>query len=267
LEKLKNNQPGHIQSISQFFDTISNGGDLPSFAYLEPAWNLTTNDGIEFANGNDYHPPANLCPGEVMLLKIYNALTKYKNWEETLFIVTFDEHGGNFDHVIPPDTIAPDEMNVAGFDFKRLGIRVPTLLISPRIKEGMVFRPEDKSRNFDHTSFLKTILGWQGIDISGGVLGARAAVAPDFSGVLSSIPVNKEIPPLAPDPACVSFKDLDAKLSGFQRWLFPSLAYSIVGGKHGSAEHRRVLSELQSLNTVSQLKDYVEKERKKRISK
>jgi phospholipase C len=254
-----------VQPISQFFNDLTND-TLPQFCYVEPAWNYTMFE-VEFLKGNDYHPPANLCPGESMLLQIYTALTQYTKWNSTLFIVTFDEHGGNFDHVQPPATVSPDDMRIGPgfFDFTRLGIRVPTLLISPMIENGMVFRaPGDIP--FDHTSFLATILGWMNIDISGGVLGARAAQAPNFSGVLSARPVNTTIPNLSPAAGCAGFKDDDNKLNGFQRWLFPALAYSIVGGEAGSDEHKRVLRELESLDTLFQLRDYVEGERKRLAS-
>jgi phospholipase C len=125
---------------------------------------------------------------------IYQKLTEYAHWNTTLFIVTFDEHGGTPDHVPPPNDARPPDGQTdwSGFGFDRYGFRVPTLLISPRIPSGLVFRsPTDVP--FDHTAFLKTLLGWQDIDVSGGVMGARAGLAPDFSGVLVGSPVNATV--------------------------------------------------------------------------
>jgi len=76
-----------------------------------------------------------------------------------LLIITYDEHGGCYDHVPPPaEAIAPDaSTGEFGFDFTRLGPRVPALLISPLIATGTVFRVPEGARALDHTSILKTI--------------------------------------------------------------------------------------------------------------
>ena len=178
--------------------------------------------------------------------------------------MTLDEHGGNFDHVVPPATIAPDGMtDWSDFGFDRLGIRVPTLLISPMIQAGTVFRSPD-STPFDHTSFVRTILGWQGIDISGGAMGARAAVAPDFSGVLQTTPVNTTVYPLTPNSVCANIEDPlkkpgETELNGLQKFLLPMVSQGITGCRPGTDEHQRVLAELQAIKTTGELKDYVDK--------
>jgi phospholipase C len=261
-------QPAQNRSLDDFFYQCQNG-TLPAFSYVEPAFyfdDFVPNFSIhQYINGTDYHPPANLCPGEAFLAAIYNALTGYKDWNSTLLIVTFDEHGGNFDHVVPPGTIAPDEMrDWSGFDFDRLGIRVPTLLISPMIQAGTVFRSPDSEVPFDHTSFVRTILGWQGIDISGGAMGARAVKAPDFSGVLQSSAVNIEAVTLTPNSICANIEDPlnppgSTELNGLQKFLLPFVAHGISGHQPGTVEHQQTLEELQSIKTTGELKEYVEK--------
>jgi phospholipase C len=72
---------------------------------------------------------------------IYEALRASPQWENLLFVITFDEHGGFYDHVptpiknVPPPDDQPSWPS-KNFSFDRLGIRVPTLLISPWIKKG-----------------------------------------------------------------------------------------------------------------------------------
>jgi phospholipase C len=256
---------GHVKplssgdsSTSTFLTDIANN-TLPAFSYLEPAWYLTQHG----VNGNDYHPPANLCDGEQDLAMIYKALTGYVNWDTTLFIVTFDEHGGTFDHVVPPATIAPDGLkDWSDFGFNRLGIRIPTLLISPMIEGGTVFRSPTEAP-FDHTSFLKTILGWQNIDVSGGVLGARAAQAPNFSGVLSSTAVNKNPVSLTP-PQCPSGNLYGQPLNDLQKLILPFLAQNLSGGEFGSDEHKSVYRDIEGIKSVGDLKDYVKTSRAKK---
>jgi phospholipase C len=95
--------------------------------------------------------------------------------------ITDDEHGGNYDHVAPPSNATPPDNSIGefNFDFKRFGVRIPALLISPRIAAGTVFRA--RQGTIDHTSVLKTIeLRW-GLN----PLTARDKAAPDLGDVLT----------------------------------------------------------------------------------
>ena len=127
----------------RFSSALAAGVDVPSFCYLEPFWGggkgyPTGNDFIGL-QGNDYHPPAWIGPAENDLNVLYETLRASKQWDHMLFIITFDEHGGTWDHVSPSATVAPDG-NVSTFDFKTLGVRVPTILVSPYVAPGTVFR-------------------------------------------------------------------------------------------------------------------------------
>ena len=174
---------GVVAPYATFLSALAAGEDVPSFCYLEPFWGggkgyPTGNDFIGL-QGNDYHPPAWIGPAENDLNVLYEALRASKQWDHMLFIITFDEHGGTWDHVSPSATVAPDG-NVSTFDFKTLGVRVPTILVSPYVAPGTVFRaPAGSAYDFDHTSFIATILSWAGVDPTTAGLGARVAVAPD----------------------------------------------------------------------------------------
>jgi phospholipase C len=100
-----------------------------------------------------------------------------------LLIVTYDEHGGCYDHVAPPSGAVPpdDTPGEFGFDFKRFGIRVPAVLISPLIAPGTVFRVPEGTMPIDHTSILKTIEKRWNLP----ALTARDAAAQDLGDVLT----------------------------------------------------------------------------------
>ena len=178
-------------------------GSLPDFSYLEPDWTIFEKWGIgglfgapPYKTGTDYHPNGDISSGETFLHRIYQAVRGGPQWKNTLFIVTFDEHGGTYDHVAPkwgaknPDGIDGIEN---GFKFNLFGARVPTILISPFVKPSTVFRaPEDSTYDFDHTSFIATILRWAGVDPSSAGLGERVKLAPTFEGVLDDNVVNSE---------------------------------------------------------------------------
>jgi phospholipase C len=181
---------GGVHPFASFLSSLREG-TLPNFCYLEPKWGGgvgVPGDPLGWVGyqGDDYHPPAWIGPAENDLNTLYDAIVRSPQWQNMLFIVTFDEHGGTWDHVPPPATIAPDErVGKSGFRFDRLGVRVPTLLISPFIPGGMVFRSPDPGTDFDHTSFIATLLKWAGVDPASANLGKRTAVAPTFEGVLS----------------------------------------------------------------------------------
>ncbi|WP_295675866.1 alkaline phosphatase family protein [uncultured Mucilaginibacter sp.] len=253
---------GNFNQLKTFYDTIDEGGTLPAFCYLEPVFYPEVVLGKTLVSASDYHPPYNVCPGEQLLAQVYNKLVNYKNWDTTLFIVTFDEHGGTLDHVTPGPTIAPDEMtDWSGFTFNRLGVRIPTLLISQRVAPGTVFRsPGTGSADnvpFDHTSFVRTILGWQGIDVSGGVMGARAIQAPDFSGVLADGPINNATVIL--EPLSCPNTNADLPLNDLQKCMLTMLARYISGAEPGSDEHKKAADGLAAFNTVNELTEYVKK--------
>jgi phospholipase C len=135
---------GHFRD----FKERAAAGTLPPFTFLEPSWDAT---------GNSQHPNYDVAAGEQLIHEVYYTLRNGRNWSSTLLVITYDEHGGNYDHVAPPnDATPPNDGTVGeyGFDFKRFGLRVPAVLVSPRIKAGTVFRPNG---HVDHTSVLKTI--------------------------------------------------------------------------------------------------------------
>jgi len=164
--------PSHFGHFSDFQKRAA-AGTLPAYTFLEPSFG---------GSGNSQHPNYNVALGEQLLYDLYYTLFHSPAWNDTLLIVTYDEHGGNFDHVAPPHSAVPPDELVGEFDqfnFKRYGVRIPALLISPRIAAGTVFRA--KSGVIDHTSVLKTIeMRW---DVK--PLTKRDSAAPDLGDVLT----------------------------------------------------------------------------------
>jgi phospholipase C len=120
-------------------------GALPSVAWIDP--NFSNFNPIGFPP-NDDHVPADVRDGQDLVLAVYHALATSPHWQRTLLVVVYDEHGGFFDHVPPPEATDdnPDT-------FGRYGVRVPALIVSPWIEPGSV-----SHTLFDHTSIIKTIL-------------------------------------------------------------------------------------------------------------
>ena len=132
------------------FPAAAAAGSLPAFTFLEPSWGST---------GNSQHPNYDVALGEQLIHDVYEALRDGPGWPQTLLIVTYDEHGGCYDHVPPPSGATPpdDDAGEFGFDFTRFGVRVPAVLVSPLIEAGTVFRVPAGTTPIDHTSILKTV--------------------------------------------------------------------------------------------------------------
>ncbi|MCA9620680.1 MAG: hypothetical protein KC731_16770 [Myxococcales bacterium] len=167
-------------------------GKLPFFSFIEPSWTLEKAfaGSLEGFQGSDMHPPGDIRPGLQFLSAIYTSLVSNPAaWAKTLLLITFDEHGGTYDHVPPPHDVTPDQAHATGFRFDRVGPRVPTVLVSPMVEPGTVFRstkPRSGGRSFpyDHTSIPATILKLAGATPDQYGLFDRVKVAPTFEGVL-----------------------------------------------------------------------------------
>ena len=156
------------------FKAATAAGTLPAYTFLEPSWG---------ASGNSQHPNYDVALGEQLIHDVYEALRGGPGWPQTLLVITYDEHGGCYDHVPPPWGAVPPD-NSAGefsFGFDRFGVRVPTVLVSPLIAPGTVFRVPAGGTPLDHTSVLKTVeLRWNLPSLT-----ARDKAAPDFGDVLT----------------------------------------------------------------------------------
>ncbi|HEV2372070.1 MAG TPA: alkaline phosphatase family protein [Streptosporangiaceae bacterium] len=156
------------------FTADAAAGQLPAYAFLEPSWG---------SSGNSQHPNYDVSLGERLIHDVYYALRSGPGWDQTLLFITYDEHGGCFDHVTPPvGAVAPDNSpGEFGFDFSRFGVRVPAVLVSPLIAAGTVYRVAAGSMPLDHTSVLKTVETRWGLP----ALTRRDAAAPDVGDVLT----------------------------------------------------------------------------------
>jgi phospholipase C len=164
---------GTIGKFSDF-QAAASGGTLPAFTFLEPSWGST---------GNSQHPNYNVALGEQLIHDVYEALRGGPGWPQTLLVITYDEHGGCYDHVPPPSGATPPDSDAGefSFDFTRFGVRVPAVLVSPLIQAGTVFRVPAGTTPIDHTSILKTVQQRWNLPS----LTARDAAAPGLGGVLT----------------------------------------------------------------------------------
>ena|ERR1019366_2307315 len=168
LEKLWDH-PLHFHPIERFYEMCRNPDrpdyPMPKYCFLEPAFRGNTED--------DQHPPADVMNGELLIAKVYNAVRSSPMWNKCLLVVTYDEHGGFYDNVVPPAAVPPDAQTDE-YSFTQYGPRVPALLISPMAPKGVVHNV------FDHTSILRYASDKWGLP----PLTARDAAANSIANVL-----------------------------------------------------------------------------------
>jgi phospholipase C len=183
---------------------------LPAYSFVEP------NHGYGRSAGNSQHPGNNLVDdasftaGEALIGGIYNALVEQPEvFAKTLLLVTYDEHGGFFDHVQPPTVPAPDaKCSPSGFDFGICGVRVPTVAVSPLIARGTV-----DQTFYDHASIPKTVRAQFAPDSP--PLTARDDAANDLLAAIPLLPTARtdyapvDVPPAKPLAEALITQTLD----------------------------------------------------------
>ena len=212
--------PGNFRHFVESFEADAAAGDLPSYSFLEPRYfaDLT---GTEMPN--DQHPPHDVAYGERLIATVYNALRAGPKWRQTLFILTYDEHGGCYDHVYPPAAVPPGGPYPDGFQFDRFGVRVPAVIVSPFVPAGSILRPPGQTP-FDHTSIYRTLQELFGL----ASLTARSDAAPGLLGLLSAQAVNDGPARVAYDAPEVTEAHVAAAAAQPQNDLQASLSHAAV---------------------------------------
>ena len=135
---------GRFRRYAKFADEWRSPDPMPSVIFIEPEYT----DGPH-SSPNDDHPPTGVAPGQAFLADIYQTLiSNSARWAKAMMVVTYDEHGGFFDH-IPP---LPIPAQVNNRPFATTGVRVPAFVISPQVAAGQVFNGD-----LDHTSILQLL--------------------------------------------------------------------------------------------------------------
>ncbi|EMS52170.1 Non-hemolytic phospholipase C [Triticum urartu] len=233
LRKLKyilNFHPFH----NAFRDHASRGS-LPNYAVIEQHY-MDSKD----HPANDDHPSHDVYQGQMFVKEIYETLRASPQWNETLMVLTYDEHGGFFDHVPTPVDGVPSPDDIVGpppynFTFNRLGVRVPAILISPWIDKGTVMHGPNGSptptSQFEHSSIPATVKKL--FNLPQDFLTKRDAWAGTFEGVVQTrTEPRTDCPEQLPTPTRIRQTEAneEAKLSSFQQEIVQLAA--VLNGDH-----------------------------------
>ncbi|KAK4803384.1 hypothetical protein SAY86_003201 [Trapa natans] len=236
LRKLK-----YLKNFHQFdlhFKEHCREGKLPNYVVIEQRyWD------IPGMPGNDDHPSHDVSAGQRFVREVYQSLRASPQWNEILLLITYDEHGGFYDHVPTPVDGVPSPDDLVGpepykFRFDRLGVRVPTILVSPWIERGTVLHEPSgpyPTSQFEHSSIPATV---KKIFNLPSFLTKRDEWAGTFEGVLMSRSSPRtDCPVTLPEP--VKLREggpkEEAKLNDFQEILVQMAA--TLNGDHKKEEY------------------------------
>ncbi|XP_047983276.1 non-specific phospholipase C3-like [Salvia hispanica] len=239
LRKLK-----YIDNFHQFdlsFKRHCKEGKLPNYVVIEQRYFETI-----LAPGNDDHPPHDVSEGQKFIKEVYEALRSSPQWNEILFIIIYDEHGGFYDHVPTPATGVPSPDDIVGpepynFKFDRLGVRVPAILISPWIEPGTVLHGPSgpyPTSEYEHSSIPATV---KKIFNLKSFLTKRDAWAGTFECVINRTSPRTNCPVELSEPGKMREREANEEvgLTEFQKELVQMCA--ALRGDHGEVKDMKVV--------------------------
>lgn len=207
----------HFQGFDAFQNACANNS-LPQYSFVEPRFLL---------DPNDQHPPHDVGAGDQFLYQIWQAVSESPAWNHILLVIMYDEHGGCYDHVLPPTgAVTPDirsDPGKEGFRFDRFGVRVPMVVVSPYVQAGTVFR-SDTSVPYDHTSILATLRDWLAIPASLNLTSARITAAPSLNQVLTLATPRVDKPTITPRSTALVSTALTLPINSLQKSLVTGAA-------------------------------------------
>jgi phospholipase C len=193
-----------VHPFAEFADDVAAANYPAAYTFIEPAYNVLS----DYKCGTSQHPLDDVTRGEALIRATYRAIRSSPLWEHSMLVVTWDEHGGFYDHAVPPAAIAPGDShagsdhNQCGFTFEQYGARVPAVIASPWIPRNLV-----DHRLYDHTSILATVEALFGMP----PLSNRDAAANKLTPLLSlasprsDAPLDLGLPADSGVPDCLPF--------------------------------------------------------------
>jgi phospholipase C len=189
-----------IRGTNDLFNDLieAEDDDFPNYVFIEPNYGFFWSD---FTHGNSQHPLDSTVGGELLIKMIYESLRNSAIWETSALLIIYDEHGGFYDHVVPPATVPPGDRRqyeswaesdeAKSFQFDRLGIRVSAVIVSPMIERGTV-----DHTIYDHSSVVATV----GKRFGFKYLTERDRAANTFDRVFTRRSPRTDTPMNLPDP-------------------------------------------------------------------
>jgi phospholipase C len=255
---------GDIHTFDEFAADIAGPSYPWLYTWIEPNYGDIVSG--TYRGGNSQHPLDGVTQGEKLIKSTYEALRSSPRWDTGLLIITWDEHGGFYDHVAPPRAIPPGDTtpgskyNQYGFTFAQYGVRVPAVIVSPRIPANTV-----DHRPYDHSSIPATLEAAYGLP----PLTARDRAANPVSSLLSLARSRADTPvtlpaPVAPPAGAAIAARVPAPDSSVDSGSLPGFVH--IAMRHdvalsAPAQRPAILTRVQSIRTRRQADQYIQEVR------
>jgi phospholipase C len=139
-----------VDDFEDFASDVASPSYDAAYTFIEPSYDVFE----EYEGGNSHHPLGSVRAGELLIKQTYEALRRSPIWESSLLIVTYDEHGGFYDHVPPPAARATGSTGrTYGFTFDQLGPRVHAVVVSPLSPRNL-----SDHRTYEHSTVVSTLI-------------------------------------------------------------------------------------------------------------
>ena len=191
---LKGIHPTDIHLYRNFLQDIAQPDYPISYTFIEPSYNVIS----DYKCSTSQHPLDDVTRGEALIKSTYEAIRNSPLWNSSLLIITWDEHGGFYDHVAPREAVPPSDAvldpdhSQYGFTFEQYGVRVPAVIVSPLIPRNLV-----DHRIYDHASIPATLETCFGVNS----MTRRDASANNLLPLVSLSSPRSDAPTVLPAPA------------------------------------------------------------------
>ena len=200
----------HLWDTHEYENFASDiNGEYPySYTFIEPNYGDVINN--SYAGGQSQHPMDDVRNGEALIKSTYEAIRNSPLWPNSLLLVTYDEHGGFYDHVPPTAAIAPGDTqpgskyNQYGFTFEQYGVRVPAIVVSAYTPKNII-----DHRPYDHSSVPATLEALFNLP----PLTNRDAKANNITSLAALPAARTDTPTTLPNPPAISEKEIAAARS------------------------------------------------------
>ena len=251
LRELKNLEKLHPYKN---FEEDVNAGNLGTYTWVTPQFFPWF--GVA---ASDQHPDHDVVKGEELIAAVYKILRNSPIWNKTALVVTYDEHGGFYDHVGPPMKNIPNPDGIVakdGFNFTRLGVRVPTIIASPWVSKGQVVS-EPPAAHYEHSSFYATFRKMHALQEQ---LTNRTAWAATFEHIFSLATPRTDCPTSLPTPSdnperaeAVLQDQQQRPPNGLQKELFTMVETAV--GANPVTEGRGIPTQLEMAKKIRAMHD------------
>ena len=246
-----------VDDFANFQGDINNPAFDAAYTFIEPSYDALVNN---FKDGNSQHPLGSVRAGEQLIKQVYEIIRQSPRWNDSMLVVTWDEHGGFYDHVLPPQAAPTGEIGQKhGFLFDQLGPRVPAVVISPWCPKNRI-----EHRTLEHSVVPATIEQLFGVPS----LTVRDRALTGLQSLATLASPRADAPLTLPNPTvrpaveiAAAAPDLSAPLDTLKSDWAPSLLRIAV--KHhleaAPAESASIMAQVNGINTLGDLTQYMDK--------